>query len=216
MRRHLSFLNIVAAAAIFIVLGGGAYAASQLPKNSVTSKQIKNKSVKAKDLGKNAVGSKQLKANAVSGPKVANDSLKGEDIDESTLSTVDAARVGGSQVQQISYAAGPNTAAQTVFSVAGLTVTAACPAPGDDYVELTATTDTANSILGVGGFGPGGVANDFDPGEPEVAQLDDIAATLAYGRGASSSPVVSANFLANQYAGGGGECKVVGTIVTNG
>jgi hypothetical protein len=38
----------------FIVLGGGAYAATQLPKNSVGSKQIRNGSIKPKDLSARA------------------------------------------------------------------------------------------------------------------------------------------------------------------
>src|SRR6476619_2596306 len=51
----LSYANVVATLALFVALGGGAYAAVKLPKNSVGSRQIKN--------------------NAVSSRKVANGSL---------------------------------------------------------------------------------------------------------------------------------------------
>jgi hypothetical protein len=50
IRRRLTYANLMATLAVFIALGGGAYAALQLPKNSVKSKQIKNRSVKRVDL----------------------------------------------------------------------------------------------------------------------------------------------------------------------
>jgi hypothetical protein len=49
MRRHLTYANVVASLALFIALGGGAYAALNLPKNSVTTVQVKNGSLLAKD-----------------------------------------------------------------------------------------------------------------------------------------------------------------------
>ena len=55
LRPRLTYANVMVTVLAFVVLGGGAYAATQLPKNSV--------------------GTKQLKNNAVKGPKVADDSL---------------------------------------------------------------------------------------------------------------------------------------------
>jgi hypothetical protein len=57
MARHLSYANVVATLALFIALGGGAYAAIKLPRNSVTTTQVKNGSLLAKDFKKG-----QLKA----------------------------------------------------------------------------------------------------------------------------------------------------------
>ena len=57
MARHLTYANVVATLALFIALGGGAYAAIKLPKNSVTTVQVKNGSLLAKDFRKG-----QLKA----------------------------------------------------------------------------------------------------------------------------------------------------------
>ena len=42
-RSHVTYANVIATLALFIALGGGAYAAIRLPKNSVTAKQIKNR-----------------------------------------------------------------------------------------------------------------------------------------------------------------------------
>jgi Collagen triple helix repeat (20 copies) len=52
MRRHLTYANVVASLALFLALGGGAYAVTKLPKNSVTSAQVKNGSLLAKDFKK--------------------------------------------------------------------------------------------------------------------------------------------------------------------
>ena len=45
MHRHLSYANVMATIAVFIALGGGAYAATALPKNSVGATQLRNDAV---------------------------------------------------------------------------------------------------------------------------------------------------------------------------
>jgi hypothetical protein len=44
-RLKLTYANVVSTLCLFILLGGGAYAASKLPKNSVGTKQIRNGAV---------------------------------------------------------------------------------------------------------------------------------------------------------------------------
>jgi hypothetical protein len=65
---RLTYANVMATVAVFIAIGGGAYAAG-LAKNSVKSRQIKNSAVKAVDLAPAAVTS----------DKVADGSLLGKD-----------------------------------------------------------------------------------------------------------------------------------------
>jgi hypothetical protein len=70
LREGLTFANVVSVIALLFAIGlGGAWAATELSKNEVKSKHLKNKGVKTKDLANNAVTS----------PKVANGSLQGED-----------------------------------------------------------------------------------------------------------------------------------------
>jgi hypothetical protein len=57
IRRHLTYANVMATLAVFLVLGGGAYAAFHLPKNSVRSKNIVNGQVKRADVS-NSLGFK--------------------------------------------------------------------------------------------------------------------------------------------------------------
>ena len=44
IRKRLTYANVMSSIAVFLVLGGAAVAATQLPKNSVGSKQLKKNS----------------------------------------------------------------------------------------------------------------------------------------------------------------------------
>jgi len=78
---RLTYSNVVSTVCLFVVLGGGAYAATSLPKNSIGAKQIKT----------NAVGAAEIKSGAVAGSEVRNDSLSGSDIKEGSLGRVASA-----------------------------------------------------------------------------------------------------------------------------
>lgn len=65
LRPRLTFANVISCLALFVALGSGAYAATQLPKNSV--------------------GPKQIKKNAVNGAKVKDRSLGAVDFKEGQL-----------------------------------------------------------------------------------------------------------------------------------
>jgi hypothetical protein len=81
LRGSLTYANVMATVAVFLALGGGAYAATQLPKNSVGTKQLK----------KNAVTTAKIKKQAVTAVKVKNGTLTGTQINASTLGTVPTA-----------------------------------------------------------------------------------------------------------------------------
>jgi hypothetical protein len=80
LRERLTYSNVMATIAVFGVLAGGAYAASTLPKNSVTSRSVENNSLTGKD----------VKDGALTGKDVKDDGLTGADIKESTLGPVPA------------------------------------------------------------------------------------------------------------------------------
>jgi hypothetical protein len=81
LRPRPTYANVTASLALFLALGGGAYAAANLPANSVGSRQLRT----------GAVQRAKIKNNAVNGTKVLNSSLTGEDIAESTLGKVPSA-----------------------------------------------------------------------------------------------------------------------------
>src|SRR5262245_58805993 len=86
MRNRLTYSNVVATLALFTVLGGASYAATNLPKNSVGTKQIK----------KNSVSTEKIKNKAVTGAKIKNGTVTGAEINLSTLGTVPTADAANS------------------------------------------------------------------------------------------------------------------------
>jgi hypothetical protein len=102
VRDRLTYANVVSSLSLFLVLGGGAYAAVTLPPNSVGTKQLKDKAVKrakiankavtTPKLAPNAVKRAKIAANAVNGAKVANNTISGQDVNEVTLGQVPEAQ----------------------------------------------------------------------------------------------------------------------------
>jgi hypothetical protein len=81
LRRHLTYANVVSTMCLFLLLGGVAYAGTQLSKGSVGTNALKAEAVTKGKLHPNSVNSK----------KVVNGSLTGEDIASSTLGKVPSA-----------------------------------------------------------------------------------------------------------------------------
>jgi hypothetical protein len=76
LRSRLSFANVMSVLAVFIALGGSAWA---IGANSVGTKQIKRNGVRSSDLKDRGVKPVDLADNAVDSAKVANGTLLGED-----------------------------------------------------------------------------------------------------------------------------------------
>lgn len=72
IRKRVSAAHILAAMALFIALGGSAYA---LKKNTVGTKQLKNGAVTEQKLAGNSVSTAKIAADAVTGDKVNESSL---------------------------------------------------------------------------------------------------------------------------------------------
>ena len=60
-RNRISFANTISLIALFVALGGTSYAVTQIDKNSVRSKHIRNGQVKRGDLARNAVNSSKVR-----------------------------------------------------------------------------------------------------------------------------------------------------------
>ena len=112
LRGNLTYANVMATLAVFLVVSGGAaYAAShlgknsvgakQLKKNAVTTSKIKNAAVTGEKLAPGSVGGAQLQANSVSDGDVQAGSLTGSDINQSTLTSVRASNVTGIALSDI-------------------------------------------------------------------------------------------------------------------
>jgi hypothetical protein len=88
LRPRLNHATVVAYLALFVALGGSAFAVSSLPSKSVGTKQLKSGAVTSPKIKNGAVRAAKLANGAVTAAKVKNDSQTGAQIDESTLGTV--------------------------------------------------------------------------------------------------------------------------------
>jgi hypothetical protein len=78
IRGSLSYANVMATVAVFLALGGGAYAALKLPRNSVGTTQIKNNAVVSSKVKNGSLLSKDFRAGQLpQGPK-GDTGAKGE------------------------------------------------------------------------------------------------------------------------------------------
>lgn len=105
-RRHFSYSNVMSTLAVFLVIAGGTALAAALPRDSVTSKTVKDNSLSSKDLkdGKAVTGAEVADeslnyADIANGglyeADIAPNSLTGTAIVESQLGQVPAATLGG-------------------------------------------------------------------------------------------------------------------------
>ena len=69
---RLSYANVMATIAVFMALGGGAYAAFKLPKNSVGTKQLKNAAVTTKKIKNGAVTKSKINTSGLTVPNASN------------------------------------------------------------------------------------------------------------------------------------------------
>lgn len=107
MRHRLNYANVMATLAVFVALGGGAYAASQLPSNSVGTKQIKKQAVKRKSIAKDAINSSRIAEGEVKTSDLAAQAVDSSRIavgavgTEQLSSAIPAARLTRSTTQVI-------------------------------------------------------------------------------------------------------------------
>jgi hypothetical protein len=154
----LTYANVVATLALFLVLAGGsAFAAKQmLPKNSVGTKQIKN----------NTITAAKIKNGAVTGAKIAAGAVTGSQIDLDSLGTVPSA--DSSKTATSAASAGHADNATTAgHADSATTATHADSATTATRADSAATADTAT------------VANAISP--PESVRQVGAAGQPAFG-----------------------------------
>lgn len=94
--RHLTYANVMSTLAVFLVLGGSAYAAgkisgSSLKNNSVSGKKLKSGSVSNSKLRANAVSNSKISASSVYGSRLAPNTLTDREINMAKLGKISRA-----------------------------------------------------------------------------------------------------------------------------
>ena len=159
LRGKLTYANVVATLALFLVLGGGAYAALRVPPNSVGTRQLKA----------GAVSTGKLANEAVSAAKVAEHSLTGQEIDLSALGTVPSAASAESAANANAVGGHPASCPPETTLIRGLCFDSH-PNPEAPNLEAAAEDCTAK-----GGF------------LPTPMELYATKGTLSLGNGSSAS-----------------------------
>jgi len=139
LRRHLSYANLVATIAVFVVFGGVSYAAATISGNKLI---------------KGTVGAGKLKNGTLTSAQVKADSLTGSVIDESTLTTVPSAQTANSATtagsadtaKKATTAQSATTAASAEHALSADTATKATEATSADSATTAENADTVEGL----------------------------------------------------------------------
>jgi hypothetical protein len=160
-----SAATVIAWIALFVAIGGGAYAAAtigtrDIQSGAVTRSKIALHAVNKNRLSNRAVGTKQLKSDAVTGAKI-NESTLGQvpsavHADQATNAdhAANADAVGGLSAQKFSATPPPNTSLTRLVTAGTLDLRVGCAANGNPLF----------SIVPANGAQPQGVRGAFDDG----------------------------------------------------
>lgn len=147
--RKLTYANVVATLALFLALGGGAvWAANQIGKNAIKSKNIATNAVKTRNIAKNAVKSSKIAANGVKNKDIAKNAVTRSKLKAGTLAGLQVADAQATNVPGFTTEA---TGAGTSVPLAG--TAAFTPAAGKSYellAELRGNPSDANGAEGGG------------------------------------------------------------------
>lgn len=163
--KRLTYANVMSSIAVFLVLGGAAFAAAKLPKNSVGTKQLKKNSVTTQKIKNGAVTG--AKVNVSGFPKVpsatnadhainadkatnANHATSADSAGHATSadSAGTASSVAGTTIKKFFYAANEGAGRTTILTLGNLTLSASCEL---GLPALIATTSTSGALIHAGG-----------------------------------------------------------------
>lgn len=171
MRQRLTYSNVISTLCLFLLLGGGAYAAAKLPKNAVGTKQIKNGAVTAKKLHRGAVSSMSIQGGAVDASKLnlsgvtvpsATDASHATSADHATS----ASEVSGIGITKVFFHGPAGAKRVQVYSADGLVITAGCDEIGNKADVLASGNDPKNEghlAFHVFSLGTAPYAEEVDP-----------------------------------------------------
>jgi hypothetical protein len=239
--RRLSYANVMASVAVFLALGGTAYAALKLPANSVGEKQLENGAVTTNKLHADAVGTENIKNGAVTGPKMnfagvtvpnahsadtadtANNARFADSADTANTAA-NANAVDGQTVTTMFFKGTASSGPQTVLNnVNGLTITASCDSSGDVLANASTTASNADLLGNVVDLSTGAdfplSIDYFSSGTPEglLGPLHTVPAEGHTEYATDAGKVVTLNYASENSPTLNGEsvCVFYGTAIAN-
>src|SRR4051794_2972219 len=89
IRSRITYSNVIASLALFIALGGGAYAALKLPKNSVGTAQLKSNAVISSKVKRGSLLANDFKAGQLPQGAQGSQGIQGPKGDKGDTGSVD-------------------------------------------------------------------------------------------------------------------------------
>lgn len=161
--RHLSFANVVACMALFVALGGGAYAATTINGNSIK---------------KESIGGGKLKVETITSKQIKKGTLNSSVIDVSSLTTVPSAQTAVT-ANSATTAGSANTANSATKAGSADTAGHAETAGHADSADTAGHADSADTATNASDADHATTADDAETLDGETA----AELTLACGEG---------------------------------
>jgi hypothetical protein len=141
--RHLSFSNVIAMLALFVALGGAAYAGtkingSSIKNGSIGGGKLKNETITGNKLKKGTLTGAQIADQSITGAQIQNGSIDASQINVSTLGAVPLA-------QAAQTAAKATSATKADSATTATTATSATTADNAKHAESANTASTADT-----------------------------------------------------------------------
>ena len=191
---RLSYANVMATLAVFLGLGGGAYAAVSLPARSVDTQHIKRQAVTRSKLADRAVDTHQLARRAVTLKRLSRGvrarlNRVGRPGPQGPAGAPGPAGAAGPSARRINFRADATASPSptTVLDVEGFEIAAACVLDGGN-VRLDLTLTSSEDAIAQDMFS---VDQGTDPGNPNTqsfASTGNIQIPLDAGVGFATGP----------------------------
>lgn len=194
---RLSYANVMATLAVFLGLGGGAYAAVSLPARSVDTQHIKRQAVTRSKLADRAVDTHQLARRAVTLKRLSRGvrarltraGRPGPQGPPGPAGALGSAGAAGPSARRINFRADATASPSptTVLDVEGFEIAAACVLDGGN-VRLDLTLTSSEDAIAQDMFS---VDQGTDPGDPNTQSFGstgNIQIPLVAGVGFATGP----------------------------
>jgi hypothetical protein len=187
LRSSLTYANVMATSAVFLALGGGAYAALQLPANSVGARQLQNNAVRSPEVKDRSLLARDFKQGQLPRGPRGFKGAPGRNGRPGTPATRYWANISDDGTLRTGTATGVDHVADGIYSVrfsADVSRCAAVVTPGFNDV----TQNMAASGAAAGAF-PGFKWNDPSSPGPSYEPDDSVVGVKFFGAVAEGTSV---------------------------
>lgn len=178
LRPRLTFSNAISTLALFVALGGSAYAAGVLPANSVGRAQLRGDAVTASKIARNSVGRSELRPESVGSSELARGSVNLRSLEPALRERLSQAGISG---RPGATGAVGSTGAQGPAGGTGPTGAQGPAGPGAvpiHYLQHASTSPSRAVVTDVAGLRMEAECEDTSPGtQLNLAVISAEAAT---------------------------------------